>query len=168
MSRNGVFGTACKNCRRLGRKCDRTLPACMRCNRMGVVCEGYVLRWVGTAARGPLAVPVNSDTSSSDTHVAYSRKTRQSNKSGMTKFNNDKMSSTSSLTKPATIVPQLDYVVTSSFESILDDYSTNARAGTMLQEKDRRHVTTLKSSSLEPPVEVGSSNDNLGALITYC
>jgi hypothetical protein len=55
MSQTGVFGTACKTCRRRGRKCDRSLPTCKSCSERGVKCEGYVLRWVGVAARGPLA-----------------------------------------------------------------------------------------------------------------
>ncbi|QGA16161.1 hypothetical protein EYB26_003828 [Talaromyces marneffei] len=53
MASQPQFGIACKTCRRRGRKCDQTLPKCMRC---GVECEGYPLRWVGLAARGRMAV----------------------------------------------------------------------------------------------------------------
>ncbi|KAF2120267.1 fungal-specific transcription factor domain-containing protein [Lophiotrema nucula] len=60
MIRSDKFGTACRTCRRRGRKCDRTLPACLSCSKRGVVCEGYVLRWVGAAARGPLAGQVST------------------------------------------------------------------------------------------------------------
>ncbi|KAH6974940.1 fungal-specific transcription factor domain-containing protein [Ilyonectria sp. MPI-CAGE-AT-0026] len=55
MSRGALHGTACKGCRRRGRKCDRTLPGCMSCQRRGVECEGYITRWPGVAARGKLA-----------------------------------------------------------------------------------------------------------------
>lgn len=62
MSQVALHGTACKGCRRRGRKCDRTLPACLSCRRRGVECEGYVTRWPGVAARGKLAgksIPVH-------------------------------------------------------------------------------------------------------------
>lgn len=55
MSQPTLHGTACKGCRRRGRKCDRTLPKCMSCKKRGVECEGYVTRWPGVAARGKLA-----------------------------------------------------------------------------------------------------------------
>ena len=55
MNRQDVFGTACKTCRRRGRKCDRTLPTCTSCYQRGVECEGYLLRWVSAAARGYMA-----------------------------------------------------------------------------------------------------------------
>ena len=55
MSRDALFGIACKTCRRRGRRCDRTLPTCLSCKKRGVLCEGYVTRWVGVAARGKLA-----------------------------------------------------------------------------------------------------------------
>ncbi|KAI9150787.1 Beauvericin cluster-specific repressor BEA4 [Paramyrothecium foliicola] len=55
MNRAPLHATACKGCRRRGRKCDRTLPTCMSCERRGIVCEGYVTRWPGVAARGKLA-----------------------------------------------------------------------------------------------------------------
>lgn len=55
MSQKASFPTACKTCRRRGKKCDRTLPSCMSCTQRGVPCEGYVTRWVGVAARGKLA-----------------------------------------------------------------------------------------------------------------
>lgn len=55
MSQAGHHATACKGCRRRGRKCDRTLPACLSCQRRGVECEGYITRWLGVAARGKLA-----------------------------------------------------------------------------------------------------------------
>jgi hypothetical protein len=59
MSHANKFGTACKTCRRRGRKCDRSLPTCRSCSERGVDCEGYVLRWVGVAARGHLAGQTN-------------------------------------------------------------------------------------------------------------
>lgn len=61
--------TACKNCRRRGRKCDRTLPSCVSCQDRGVSCEGYVTRWVGVAARGKLAgkdTPILEDLSGAE------------------------------------------------------------------------------------------------------
>ncbi len=60
-----LHGTACKGCRRRGRKCDRTLPTCLSCKDRGVACEGYVTRWPGVAARGKLAgksIPVRDGT----------------------------------------------------------------------------------------------------------
>lgn len=55
MSHRSLHGTACKGCRRRGRKCDRTLPTCLSCEHRGVACEGYITRWPGVAARGKLA-----------------------------------------------------------------------------------------------------------------
>jgi hypothetical protein len=55
MSQPALHGTACKVCRRRGRKCDRALPTCVNCEKRGVRCEGYVTRWVGVAARGKFA-----------------------------------------------------------------------------------------------------------------
>lgn len=49
MNRNGLFGVACKTCRRRGRKCDRRLPKCINCSLRGAECEGYTLRWVKVA-----------------------------------------------------------------------------------------------------------------------
>ncbi|KAG9255100.1 fungal-specific transcription factor domain-containing protein [Emericellopsis atlantica] len=66
MSPAALHGTACKVCRRRGRKCDRTLPTCLSCKRRGVECEGYVTRWPGVAARGKLAgqsIPVAASNS---------------------------------------------------------------------------------------------------------
>jgi len=54
-SRPSLHPTACKNCRKRGRKCDRTLPACLSCGKRNVSCDGYVTRWPGVAARGKLA-----------------------------------------------------------------------------------------------------------------
>lgn len=48
-------GTACKTCRRRGRKCTRELPKCQSCLNKGIECEGYTLRWAGLASRGRLA-----------------------------------------------------------------------------------------------------------------
>ncbi|KAH7310758.1 fungal-specific transcription factor domain-containing protein [Stachybotrys elegans] len=50
-----THGTACRTCRRRGRKCDRTLPRCLSCEQRRVPCEGYITRWPGVAARGKLA-----------------------------------------------------------------------------------------------------------------
>ncbi|KAH8174078.1 fungal specific transcription factor domain-containing protein [Sarocladium implicatum] len=71
--------TACKVCRRRGRKCDRALPFCHACKQRGVQCEGYVTRWPGVAARGKLAgkrVPVldESDTGPSSRQQKPPRK----------------------------------------------------------------------------------------------
>ncbi|QPC67981.1 hypothetical protein HYE67_010212 [Fusarium culmorum] len=55
MEAASYHATACINCRRRGRKCDRTLPKCLSCEKRGVACEGYVTKWPGVAARGKLA-----------------------------------------------------------------------------------------------------------------
>lgn len=47
-------GSACKTCRRRGRKCTRELPKCRSCLDKGIDCEGYVLKWSGLASRGKL------------------------------------------------------------------------------------------------------------------
>lgn len=78
-----LFPTACKTCRRRGRRCDRTLPTCLSCRCKGIVCEGYVTRWVGVAARGPLAgktCPVASSPPGSN-GTELSRKRNPSKKS---------------------------------------------------------------------------------------
>ena len=56
-------GTACKTCRRRGRKCDKTLPSCKTCQAKGLVCDGYAFRWPGMAARGKYAGQLNPETS---------------------------------------------------------------------------------------------------------
>ncbi|KAH8801468.1 fungal-specific transcription factor domain-containing protein [Xylogone sp. PMI_703] len=59
----GKHGTACRTCRRRGRRCDKTLPSCQSCKNRGSLCEGYVTRWPGVAARGRFAgkaVPVEN------------------------------------------------------------------------------------------------------------
>ncbi|KIX99263.1 uncharacterized protein Z520_04839 [Fonsecaea multimorphosa CBS 102226] len=53
-TRHATHPTACRTCRRRGRKCDKTLPLCQSCKDRSVVCEGYVTRWTGVAARGKL------------------------------------------------------------------------------------------------------------------
>ncbi|UZP35164.1 hypothetical protein NXS19_002980 [Fusarium pseudograminearum] len=55
MEPTSYHATACVNCRRRGRKCDRTLPECLSCEKRGTACEGYVTKWPGVAARGKLA-----------------------------------------------------------------------------------------------------------------
>lgn len=77
MYQKAAFPTACKTCRRRGRKCDRTLPTCMSCTERGVLCEGYVMRWVGVAARGKLAGETFS--SSSKKGTKRSRRSAPSN-----------------------------------------------------------------------------------------
>lgn len=72
--------TACRGCRRRGRKCDRTLPSCVSCTRRGVPCEGYITRWPGVAARGKLAgksIPVhNSLTAAAPTTASRDKRAR--------------------------------------------------------------------------------------------
>ncbi|EEU37233.1 uncharacterized protein NECHADRAFT_37047 [Fusarium vanettenii 77-13-4] len=71
MSQVAHHATACKGCRRRGRKCDRTLPACLSCRRRGVECEGYITRWPGVASRGKLAgksIPVCDSSAKSSKH----------------------------------------------------------------------------------------------------
>jgi Fungal Zn(2)-Cys(6) binuclear cluster domain len=167
MSHSGLFGTACKTCRRLGRKCDRTRPACMRCDQRGVVCEGYVFRWVGIGAGEPLAVPVDSGTNTSFTYNANPRTKRRPSRSRMTKIDNDITSSTCSLAESATVArqPQSDHP--RIFEDIQDE-GTISQAETKLKEKDRQIVMTLTSSKLDPQTKMSSPNDNLGPLIKYC
>lgn len=53
-TRHATHPTACRTCRRRGRKCDKTLPFCQSCKDRSVVCEGYVTRWANIAARGKL------------------------------------------------------------------------------------------------------------------
>ncbi|KAF2496533.1 hypothetical protein BU16DRAFT_580652 [Lophium mytilinum] len=58
-------GTACRTCRRQGRKCDKVVPACGSCVKKRIECEGYVLRWAGLASRGKNAgrqIPVMENT----------------------------------------------------------------------------------------------------------
>lgn len=52
---NKFHGSACKTCRRRGRKCTRELPHCKSCLDKGIECEGYALKWAGIASRGKLA-----------------------------------------------------------------------------------------------------------------
>lgn len=61
----GYNGTACKTCRRRGRKCTKELPKCQSCLSKGITCEGYTLRWAGLASRGRLAGKTTLDETSS-------------------------------------------------------------------------------------------------------
>lgn len=65
-------GAACITCRRRGRKCDKTLPACRRCVGSGGLCEGYLLRWSETLSSEP--------TMRQQSHMllSHTRKTRRS------------------------------------------------------------------------------------------
>lgn len=58
-------GTACKTCRRRGRKCTKEIPSCQSCLNKGITCEGYTLRWAGLASRGRWAGKTTLDESSS-------------------------------------------------------------------------------------------------------
>lgn len=59
MEQTQKHGTACKTCRRRGRKCDKRLPRCKACEDNENLCDGYVFRWPGMAARGKLAGTVH-------------------------------------------------------------------------------------------------------------
>ena len=58
MSNNELGGAACHNCRRERRKCDRSLPGCLKCGQRNQQCLGYgrLFRWeTGIASRGKMA-----------------------------------------------------------------------------------------------------------------
>jgi len=75
--RHATHPTACRTCRRRGRKCDKTLPSCQSCKDRYVECEGYVTRWPGVAARGKLrgkTIPILVDEECGDTRCLVKRK----------------------------------------------------------------------------------------------
>lgn len=166
MSNIGTWGTACRTCRRLGRKCDRTLPSCIRCKHRGVTCEGYVLRWVGNAARGPFAEGVDQSTHHPKIQLASPRPKRPFNRSRMTRIDNNEPQRVTSFVESGTVVPILD----SSPRSIqgVQDIDIISPAIATPKKKDRLIVVNPTLYQLNPLMELGLPNDNLGSLITYC
>ena|ERR1700744_431778 len=54
---NGSPITACHNCRRGRRRCDRSIPTCTKCHSTGQICLGYgkLLHWTNSiASRGKM------------------------------------------------------------------------------------------------------------------
>lgn len=157
MNRNGVFGTACKTCRRRGRKCDRTLPTCVSCYQRGVECEGYVLRWVGAAARGNMAGQAYQ--SSTCDPVGAPRRRRPSARSAKTDDGSD-----------ITYRPP-QYRKT---ETTLEGKSGEYRDGSLVypppndKETELQAITLLRQRNWKIPVVVAPPCDNLKALIGYC
>ena len=163
MTRSELFGTACKTCRRLGRKCDRTLPACVRCNNRGVVCEGYVFPWVGTAT----PVGTGSTNNSKGRTIAHSRTEQRLNKLRKTKIDDDQISLTLTSAKTTAAVPDSNSGLLRLFGAVQDD-GTASRVETTSQEKNRHIFIDLSSSAFRLPPDLGPPNDNIGPLITYC
>ena len=141
MSRNNLFGIACKTCRRRGRKCDRSLPTCMSCSRRGVECEGYVLRWVDAAVRGPLAGQTyGAPAHETDLNLALELRTPSQAKT--TKADGVENS------------PHPEHVTGSECSSVHD---TKSRAISILRQQSRS-ITMI----------VGIVSDDLGGLVKYC
>jgi len=163
MSREAVFGTACKTCRRRGRKCDRTLPTCMSCRNRGVLCEGYVTRWVGVAARGKLAgqtSPVSDDRDASCPRQPVSTRSRLPSR--RTNFCRGKPPNPTLCHKaitPSTPGVHTGRVFDESKDDSIDSSPSDASPNEMLIRRRR---------SWNLPIHVTRSCDNLEGLIGYC
>jgi hypothetical protein len=63
---------ACHNCRRSRRRCDRSIPTCLKCHSMGQVCLGYgmLLQWTNSvASRGKMMGKSFAMTNTSETQT---------------------------------------------------------------------------------------------------
>lgn len=156
MSDPGVWGTACKTCRRLGRKCDRTLPTCQRCKLRGVTCEGYVLRWVGNVARGPVAAATEEIT-------PYSRPKRRPSRPSIDK---NELQHITSPENSTTVVPLSQ--LSSRLVQEVQDVSTVSPVTSMLPQENRAIAVNSALCQPNPMMELAPPNDNLGGLIGNC
>jgi hypothetical protein len=159
MSRHNLFGTACKNCRRRGRKCDRSLPTCTSCSLRGVVCEGYVLRWVDAGARAGLAGQTRTAPEhGTNLHLAQQRPTPSTAKT-------PRVGGVENGSRPrppyqAKVASKAD---TPEFHPYIAERSySNAR------DTDSEAISLLRQQDWSIPIIVGTACDNLGGLVEYC
>lgn len=157
MSRNNLFGIACKTCRRRGRKCDRSLPKCMNCSLRGVECEGYVLRWVDAATRGALAGQTyTAPDHEVDPHL--NRELRTSSKVMITKAdkveNSPHPRNSAKVASRAESPEKYEYVKESQYSSEQD---TKSQAMSILRQKSWSILMVM-----------GAASDDLGGLVKYC
>lgn len=64
---------ACHNCRRKRRRCDRSVPSCLKCSENRETCDGYSkqLTWIGVpAVKGDLAKQLCANTKPDNNSVA--------------------------------------------------------------------------------------------------
>ena len=153
MSRSNLFGIACKTCRRRGRKCDRNLPTCRSCSIRGVECEGYVLRWVDTAAGGTSAGKINTAPGhETSLHLSLPSKAKLTKAEELVNSQHPHHQTQIALkAKPLKI---RKHVLESEGSSVHD---TNPRAFFILRQQSR---SILKF--------VGTVSDDLGGFVKYC
>jgi hypothetical protein len=159
MSRNNLFGVACRTCRRRGRKCDRSLPTCMRCRRRGVECEGYVLRWVtvDAAARGTLAGQTyTAPDLETDLHLAPELRTPS-------KANTTKAHGVENSPHPH----QHSKVASKAELPEIHEHVTECSSFSP-QNIESRAISAQRQENLSIPIAVGIVRDNLGGFIEYC
>ena len=156
MEQTELFGTACKTCRRRGRKCDRSLPTCTSCRQRGVHCEGYILRWVGLAARGRLANQTHTANLHEAAFVPAGR--RQPSRKGGESIDNVE-SARQAGNGRARVAPALESrkVGTPNPGNIAHTQETGSQDNTILRQQ------ALSLSNI-----VETNDDNLQVLVEYC
>jgi Fungal Zn(2)-Cys(6) binuclear cluster domain len=161
MSRNNLFGVACRTCRRRGRKCDRSLPTCMSCRLRGVECEGYVLRWVAVdaAARGTLAgqtytAPDQGTDSHPTLELRTPRKAKTTKAHGVDDF----------------LHPHQQVKIGSKAEPPETNEHVTECSSSSPQNVESRAISIQRQANLRTPLIWGipAVRDNLGRLIEYC
>lgn len=159
MSRNNLFGTACRTCRRRGRKCDRSLPTCISCRTRGVECEGYILRWVavdGNARKTSSSQTCMSTDEERDLQLALEPPIPR--KANITKAHRlafaphaYRQGKTASKAEP----PE-------THENFTECSSSNP------QRMESPAVYIRRQQNLSIPISRGIGTDDLGGLIEYC
>jgi hypothetical protein len=161
MSRNNLFGTACRTCRRRGRKCDRSLPTCISCRTRGVECEGYILRWVAVDGNARKTLSGQTGTApgeESDLQLALEpRIPRKANTKKAhrleTALHAHRQAKAASRAEPRATHEDITITECSPFNP---------------QGVKSPAIYVGRRQSLSMPISRGIGNDNLGALIEYC
>lgn len=161
MSRNNVYGIACKTCRRRGRKCDRTLPTCKSCHLRNVSCEGYTLRWVNASGQGTLGGQISMDPNHEDAgwqlpHLALEKYSpRKPNRTGSREMSDSSLSDCQR--------------VTASIQAPLNPYQVATRLKSpTAHDIQSRAISTLQRISSSIPMNIGLTRDDLGGFVNYC
>jgi hypothetical protein len=159
MSRNNLFGTACRTCRRRGRKCDRSLPTCISCRTRGVECEGYILRWVavdGNARKSLSGQTCMAPGEEIDLQLALESRiprkanTQKAHRLEIAPHAHRQAKAASRADRPET------------HENITECSSSNP------QSVKFPAIYIRRQQNLSIPISSGIGSDNLGGLIEYC
>jgi hypothetical protein len=157
MSRENLFGIACKTCRRRGRKCDRRLPMCVNCSLRGVECEGYVLRWVNAAVGRESLADQTPEFPGHETNVLLAPDSRHPSKAKITKARKV-ANSTHSQRLPKSA---------SNTEPQIHEHVNQSNRPTA-QDTTSRGLCVRQQQSWIVPMVTMTAHDDLEDLVRYC